>query len=182
MGGMLLGNQFGFDGNAYAAHLLAQVPGRVELRARAVAIAMVAIPVQVAVVVAVTVLAGKLGQLPAGLGMLSASFGSAVAAAAVLSVLAPYALPENTNPFAINSGGGSAKGMLAFVAMIGTLIVCMPVVVAAYLVGSSSAGPWLVLAGGLGYGAAAAWLGTYIAGDVLDRRGPEVLVAVTPRR
>ena len=25
-------------------------------------------------------------------------------------------------------------------------------------------------------------LGTYIAGDILDRRGPEILVAVTPRR
>src|SRR5687767_14138462 len=32
MGGMLLANQFAFDADAYAAHLLAAVPGRVELR------------------------------------------------------------------------------------------------------------------------------------------------------
>ena len=182
MGGMLLANQFGFDGNAYTAHLLAGVPGRVELRARAAAIALVAVPVQVVVVVAVTLLAGTPEQLPTGFGMLAASFGSAIAAAAVLSVLAPYALPENANPFAINSGGGSAKGMLALVALIGTLVISMPVLVAAFLLGSSAAGAWLVLAIGLAYGTAAALLGTYIAGDVLERRGPEVLVAVTPRR
>ena len=54
MGGMLLANQFAFDGSAYAAHLLAAVPGRIELRARAAAIGLFAIPVQVAVVLAVT--------------------------------------------------------------------------------------------------------------------------------
>ncbi len=182
MGGMLLANQFAFDGSAYAAHLLVGVPGRVELRARAAAIALVAVPVQLVVVVAVTLLAGRPHQLPTGFGMLAASFGAAMAAAAALSVLAPYALPENTNPFAINSGGGSAKGMLALLAMIGTLIISMPVVIAALMLGSSTAGSWGVLAIGLAYGGAAAWLGTYIAGDLLDRRGPEVLMAITPKR
>jgi ABC-2 type transport system permease protein len=52
--------------------------------------------------------------LPAGFGLLGASFGAAIAAAALLSVLVPYALPENSNPFAVNSGGGSAKGMLSW--------------------------------------------------------------------
>lgn len=182
MGGMLLGNQFAFDGNAYAAHLLAQVRGRVELRARAVAIGLVAVPVQLAVVVAVTLLFDTPQQLPTGLGLLAASFGCAVAAAALLSVLVPYALPENTNPFAMNSGGGSAKGLLALVAMIGTFGLTAPVFVVAFLLGPWSWGAWLVLPLGVGYGAGAALLGTYIAGDVLERRGPEILIAITPRR
>ncbi len=182
LGGMMLANQFAFDGNAYAAHLLGQVPGRTELRARAAAIALVAVPVQILVVVAVTVLTGKMTQLPAGFGMLTGAFGSAVAAAGLLSVLAPYALPENTNPFALNSGGGSVKGMLALLAMVGTLVISMPVVVAAYLLAGAAWGPWLVLVLGLAYGAGAVLLGTYIAGDLLERRGPEILVAITPRR
>jgi ABC-2 type transport system permease protein len=182
MGGMLLGNQFGFDGNAYASHMLSRVPGRTELRARAAAIAVVAVPVQIVVVVAVAALSDQVGLLPTGLGLLAASFGSAVAASALLSVLAPYPLPENSNPFAMNSGGGTAKGMLAIVALIGTLVLSMPVAVPAFLFGSSPEWTWLLLAGGLGYGLGMAWLGTYIAGDVLERRGPEVLAAVTPRR
>lgn len=182
MGGMLLANQFAFDGNAYAAHLLAQVPGRVELRARAAAIGVVAVPVQLAVVVAVSLLSDQLSQLPAGIGLLAAAFGAAVAAAGLLSVLAPYPLPENTNPFALNQGGGSAKGLLAIIAMIGTLALCAPVVASMYLFSGAFGGPWLVAAIGLGYGLGLAAIGTYVAGGVLDRRGPEVLIAVTPRR
>jgi len=182
MGGMLLGNQFAFDGNAYAAHLLANVPGRVELRARAVALALVALPVQAAVVLAVGLIAGRPDQLPIGFGLLATSFGAAVASAAVLSVLAPYPLPDSSNPFAMNSGGASAKGLLAIVAMVGTLVICVPVIVTSALVGDLAAGPWLILVGGLAYGGTAATFGTLFAGRLLDRRGPEVLIAVTPRR
>jgi len=97
-------------------------------------------------------------------------------------VLAPFALPENSNPFALNQGGGSAKGLLAVLAMLGTLILCVPVIIAGYFLFSAPFGPWIVAVIGLAYGVGLAALGTYIAGDVLDRRGPEVLVAVTPRR
>lgn len=187
MAGMLLTNQFSFDGSAFAAHLLTHVPGKVELRAKAAAIGMVAIPVQLLVVVVVAILSDSYARLPAGLGLLAASFGVSVAIAAILSVLAPYALPENTNPFAISSGGGSAKGLLAILALLGTLALSAPVVVASallsdVLLGPWIVGPWVVLATGLGYGMVAVWLGTYIAGDLLERRLPEVLVAVTPRR
>jgi ABC-2 type transport system permease protein len=182
MGGMLLGNQFGYDGSAYATHLLTRVNGRTELRARAAAAALVAFPVQIAVVVAVAVFARQVPYLPAGLGILAASFGAALAAAALLSVLVPYPLPESSNPFAVSSGSGSAKGLLSVVALVATLIFCAPMVAAAYLLGSSPSWSWVLLAVGLGYGVGAAWLGTYIAGDRIDRRGPELLAAVTPKR
>jgi ABC-2 type transport system permease protein len=143
---------------------------------------LVAIPVQLAVVVAITVLTGSVRTLPAGVGVLAASFGASVAVAALLSVLVPYALPETTNPFAMSSGSGSAKGLLALLALLGTLALTVPVVVASLLLSGLAVGPWIVLGIGLGYGLGAAWLGTYIAGDVLERRGPEILIAVTPRR
>jgi ABC-2 type transport system permease protein len=182
MGGMLLANQFAYDADAHAAHLLANVPGRLELRARALAIGFVAVPIQVAVVVVFGVLTDRLAFLPAGLGMLAASFGAAVASAGLLSVLAPYPLPETSNPFALNSGAGTAKSLLALVALVGTQVLAAPVIVLAVLVGGSMVGVWVVLVVGLAYGAAAAMIGTVIAGNVLDQRGPEVLVAITPRR
>lgn len=187
MGGMLLANQFAFDASAYAAHLLAGVPGRTELRARAVGIGLFAVPVQCAVVIAVTLLFGRPGQVPTGLGILAASFGAAVAACSVLSVRAAYALPESTSPFAMSSGTGSAKGLLAGVAALATLLASVPIVVAGFLLGSVEfagllMGPWIVLGLGLGYGSVLAWAGTALAGSILDRRGPEVLAAVTPRR
>jgi ABC-2 type transport system permease protein len=182
MGGVLLANQFAYDSNAYAAHLLAAVPGRVELRARGAAIALVAIPVQILVVVAVAVVGDSVAQLPAGIGLLGAAFGTAVASSALLSVLAPYALPDSSNPFAVSGGGSSIKGILALVAMLGTFALCLPVTLAAFALADVALGPWLVLLFGAGYGYGAVWLGTLIAGDLLDRRGPEVLAAITPKR
>jgi len=109
-----------------------------------------------------------LDQLPTGLGLLAASFGASVGGfGRVVSVLAPYALPENTNPFAMNSGGGSAKGLFAFLAIIVTLAISTPVVVAAFLLSGLSLGPYAVLLIGVAYGSVIAWLGTIIAGGVL---------------
>ena len=181
MGGMMLGNQFAFDGNAFASHLMARVPGRTELRARAAALAIVALPVQALVAAAVMLLARAPDQIPAALGVLAAGFGSAIATASVLSVLGAYALPDTSNPFALNTGGASSKGLLAIVAMLGTLAISSPVTLIA-LVLNTAGGAWVLLLIGIAYGVVAALLGTYIAGDLLERRGPEVLVAVTPRR
>jgi ABC-2 type transport system permease protein len=72
--------------------------------------------------------------------------------------------------------------MLALVAMIGTLVISSPIVVAAAVLGGTSVGLWVVFVLGVAYGPLVATFGTYAAGELLDRRGPEVLVAVTPRR
>lgn len=182
MGGMLLSNQFAYDGSAFAAHLLTRVPGRTELRARATAIGFVAVPVQVAVVIAVAYVSGRESQLLAGIGVLAAAFGAAVGSAAIVSVLAPYPLPDSTNPFAMNSGSAGSKGLLAFVAMLGTFLVTAPLAIAAYLSPRWTGGALVVLVVGVLYGLAFAWAFTSFAGNILDRRGPEILIAVTPRR
>jgi ABC-2 type transport system permease protein len=181
MGGLMLGNQFAFDGNAFATHLLTRVAGRTELRARAAALAVVALPVQALVASAVMVLSGSPAQVPAAIGVLATGFGAAVATASYLSILAAYPLPDASNPFALNTGAGSAKGLLAIVAMLGTLVFSTPLVIASLLL-TTATGAWIVLVIGLGYGAVAALLGTHLAGDLLERRGPELLIAITPRR
>jgi ABC-2 type transport system permease protein len=139
------------------------------------------VPVQVLVVVAVCVVTGTLANLPLGLGVLASTVGTGLAAAAMLSVLAPYALPRNDNPFAANTGTGSVKGLLSLVALVAGLVLSAPVTVTAIRYGAA---PWgaLALPAGLAYGYAALRVGTTIAGELLDRRSPEVLTAVTPTR
>jgi ABC-2 type transport system permease protein len=66
--------------------------------------------------------------------------------------------------------------------MLGSAAAAVPMVVAAALLGDAPAWLWLAGPAGVGYGLGAAALGVYLAGDLLDRRMPELLAAVTPRR
>ncbi|WP_412541249.1 ABC transporter permease [Longispora sp. K20-0274] len=175
------GNQFGFGGSAYAFHLMIGVPGRVELRARATALAMLAVPALTLVVPVLGILVGKPGQIVGALGSAYAAFGVAIGIMSVLSVRAPYALPETTNPFAMNSGGGCMKGVISLGSMFVTLVLASPMAVGSWLLGDSL---WsaALLPVGVAYGIGGAVLGARVGGDMLQRRGPEVLAAVTPGR
>lgn len=179
---VLQANQFGFDGTAYAAHLVAGVPGRVELRARATAVSAYLVPTLAVIGLLVGVIAGHLGWLPTMLGGVLAAYGAGLAVNQFVSILGGFAMPESSNPFAMNAGRGMAKGLLGFVSMLATLALTSPFLIGAVLLGDTALWTWLALPVGVGYGLGALVLGVYIAGDVLDRRGPELLLAVSPRR
>ncbi|SCG50811.1 ABC transporter permease [Micromonospora inositola] len=175
-----LANQFGFDGNAYAANVVAGVPGRLELRARMTAFSLYVVPILGVVAVVLATLLGHPAWLGVMAGALLAAYGSGLAINAFISVLGAYALPETSNPFAMNTGAGMAKSLLTLLSMVASAAAAVPMVVAAALLGDLWL--WLALPVGLAYGLGAALLGSYLAGDVLDRRQPELLAAVTPRR
>jgi ABC-2 type transport system permease protein len=178
---MVLSNQFGTDGSAYALHLLVGVPGRVELRARACALALLMAPILVLVTVVVAVLTHALSQLLAALGIVAAGLGVAAGTSALLSVLVPYAFPESSNPFAVSGGTAGLRGLLAVVGSFAAMMLLVPPLLFAVLTHGPAAGLAVVVAGVV-WGGAGLLLGTHIAGDILDRRGPEILAAVTPRR
>jgi ABC-2 type transport system permease protein len=179
---VLLVNQFGFDGTAYAAHLVAGVPGRTELRARLVAVSAYLVPVLTLIGLLVAAFVGEASWLPTMLGGIFAAYGTGLAVNTCGSVLGAYAMPETTNPFAMNAGRGMAKSLLGFVAMLATMAIASPFLIAAVGAGGTAIWAWLALPVGIGYGLGAVALGLHIVGDLLDRRGPELLLAVSPRR
>ncbi|MEV4117310.1 ABC transporter permease [Micromonospora sp. NPDC049645] len=175
-----LANQFGFDGSAYAANVVAGVPGRVELRARMTAFSLYVLPMLAVVALVLTVLLGRPGWIGLTAGSLVATYGAGLAVNSLVSVLGAYSLPETSNPFAMNSGAGLTKGLLTLLSMLASAVAAVPMVVAAALLGD--AWLWVALPVGVAYGLGVALLGAYLAGDVLDRRQPELLSTVTPRR
>lgn len=175
-----LANQFGFDGSAYAANVIAGIPGRLELRARVLAFSLYVVPLLVAISVLLAVVLREPAWIGVMAGSLFAAYGVGLAINVFVSVLGAYSLPETSNPFAVNSGAGVAKGLLTLVSMAAATAATIPMVVATALLGGVWF--WLALPVGLAYGVGAALFGTYLAGDVLDRRMPELLTVVSPRR
>ena len=175
-----LANQFGFEGNAYAANVIAGVPGRTELHARVLGYSIYLVPLLTVVAVVVGVVVDRPAGVPALLGMLIAAYGTGLALVLPVSVRAAYALPDTANPFAISSGAGMAKGFLSFAALIAASVATLPLVVAAFLLGD--AWVWLGLPLGIAYGTAAYLVGVRVAAVILDRRMPELLATVTPNR
>ena len=180
VGAVLVANQFGYDGTAYSMHLLAAVPGRTELRARAAALSVIVLPVVLVLAVVLAVFIHDLADLVPALGTITGMFGTVLGVESVLSVYAAYPMPESRNAFSVNTGTGSAKAFLALAGMVGAAAAASPVLLLAALLHGSLAP--LVAPFGIAYGLAALLIGTYIGGDALERRGPELLVAVTPRR
>ncbi len=179
LAGLGIANQFGYDGTAYAAHVVTGVPGRIELRARVVAYSWIIVPMLCVLAVLNAVIRKDLSLLPLMVGTLFAAYGTGLACATHVSVWAAYALPENQNPFAVNTGSGMVKSLLAMAAWLAGMVLALPVLLLALFGGAVGAA--LVLPVGLAYAVAAVWLGVITAGDVLDHRQPELLAAVTPR-
>jgi ABC-2 type transport system permease protein len=168
---------FSLDGTAYATHLLTGVAARVDVRARVAALTLVLVPVLLAVAITFAVMTGQVARLPVALGALFATFGVTTGAASALSIDGAFPMPESRNPFATRTGGGTSKGLLSLVVMVGTVVCTAPVYVATYFVPA-----WAMPPIGLAWGLGAVALGTSVAAGRLSKRGPELLLAVTPRR
>jgi ABC-2 type transport system permease protein len=179
LGAVALANQFGYDGSAYATNVTAGVPGRLEIHSRAAAQAIFLVPLLVATAVLVGALAGEPTTIASRLGVSVATYGVGLGLVLPLSVRLAYALPESTNPFAVSSGGGLAKGLPLVGVMLGTLLAVVPLHIIGFTLGSVWS--WIGLPAGVAYGAGGYLIGSGVAGDMLDRRMPEVLAAVSTR-
>jgi ABC-2 type transport system permease protein len=175
-----LANQFSFEGSAYAADIVAGVPGQVEVRSRATGYSVYVLPLLTVIAVVVGFVAGEPGRIPSLLGELIATYGVGLGVVLPISVRAAYSLSDTSNPFAMSSGAGITKGLLTFGAMLGAIVLAVPLLVTAHFAGDVWL--WIGLPVGVGYGAVGYLAGSRFAGAQLDARMPELLSAVTPNR
>jgi ABC-2 type transport system permease protein len=173
-------NQFAYEGSAYAANVTAGVPGRVELHSRVAGYSLYVLPLLIAIAAVVGACrAARPRSRP-----WSARWWPPTARdwpwSSRSSVRGAYALPDTSNPFALSSGGGLAKGLASFGGLFASIVGTIPMQVAAYLLGDVWL--WIGLPVGVAYGTGAYALGSRLAGDLLERRMPELLAAVTPNR
>jgi ABC-2 type transport system permease protein len=175
-----LANQFGLDGNAYAANMIAGVPGRVEIQSRVVAHAIYVVPMLAVNAIVIGLVGGRPWTIAGEFGLLLAAYGVGLALVLPVSIRAAYPLPESSSPFAMSSGGGMAKGLLTMGVLCAAALVSLPLQIIAYFLGP--VWWWIGLPVGAAYGVAAYLIGSGVAGDQLDRRMPELLATVTHSR
>jgi ABC-2 type transport system permease protein len=141
---------------------------------------MYVLPLLIAIAAVVGAVSGRQAAIPSLVGMLVAAYGTGLAVVLPISVRGAYALPDTSNPFALSSGGGLAKGLMSFGGLSASIIGTIPMQVAAHLLGDVWL--WIGLPVGVAYGTGAYVLGSRLAGNLLDHRMPELLAAVTPNR
>jgi ABC-2 type transport system permease protein len=168
-------NQLGMDGRAWWIHEASGTDLRSDLRGKNVSLLVTTLPI---VVVAAVVLAGLGGgwtQLIPVVLLAVATCGVQLAIGNVLSLLAPWPLPQSTsNMWGSGSGQGCLVALLGLLGMAVLGVICIPGVIALLLI-HGVAGRTLVACVALPYGYAMWRIGTYWAERYGARRGPELL-------
>src|SRR6185436_12789971 len=125
-------------------------------------------------VAATAVVTGSLngdGRTLASLGVALCAYGVSAGLSVIISVVVPYALPDSSNPFAMNAGTGGLRGFASFGPLLAAAALAAPLVVLPL------PSPVALVVGG-----AIVTAGILIAGGRVDERAPELLQAVTARR
>jgi ABC-2 type transport system permease protein len=178
--GVVTANDIGYDGSAFATHLLAGVPGRVDRLGRALAVLCWAVPLLVALSIAGAVAGERPGLWAGCVGAALGALLPGLGAASVAGALVPYPVPEaGSNPFR-NSSGGSARAALAQLVVMtvtgGAALPGIALLVVAAVWWAPAAWIGFVTGPLIGTGMLAA--GVVIGGGLVDARGPEILAAV----
>ncbi|GAA0662100.1 transporter [Kitasatospora atroaurantiaca] len=189
LAGVMLGlqmvNLFGMDGSAFwmvSATLATPADARSELRGRAYAVLSYAVPISLLLGLVLAVATGDWAGLAPALGLTLAALGTGVGLGALLSVLAPYAMPADSNPMRNAAPGQGGVVLLnSFGSLLGVALLTLPVggVLAWLLIADLPAWPVLLL--GPVYGAALATLGIRLAAARLLDRLPEILATAIER-
>jgi ABC-2 type transport system permease protein len=190
--GMLSGlsgaNRFGLDGTATWVLISSATDSRDarrDLLGSDVAAAVITVPVILVIGGVLAVVTGGWEYLAPALGLALALFAVSLGAADVLSVRAPFAVPQSQNAF---SGGGTGQGctagLLTMVAMFVQFAVCLPLL-ALLITGLVTGAPaWgiAVLLVGPPYGFVIGALARRSAARHWAERGPEVLQVLSAAR
>ncbi|MFH8881250.1 transporter [Streptomyces californicus] len=182
--GMQMYNQFGQDTSAFwmvALTISSPRDAYVELRARAYVLLLLTLPFTLVVCAVTAAVLGDWRSLPGALGLSFALLGSMLATGAVASALFPYSIPQEGAFKNVVPGQGGLAWISIFGGMVAAGLLASPVIAATvwmHLADHHDA-LWLMVPGGLVYGALVVWAGLRIAAPRTANRLPEILTAVS---
>ncbi|MFC9705185.1 transporter [Streptomyces sp. NPDC056943] len=182
--GVQMYNQFGQDTSAFwmvAQTLSTTADAFAELRARALALLTVTLPFTALVTVATAAVLGDWSALPEALGLSLGLLGALVGSGAVASAVFPYSIPQDSGYKNVAPGQGGLAWMSIVGGMVGSVLLCAPLIGATvYLhLSDQQSALWLLLPAGALYGALLVWAGLKLAAPRTARRLPEILAAVS---
>ena len=154
-----------------------------DLIAKSVVPALVGLPVIWLVALVLAAVTGGWHYVPTALLLSIGVAGVVGGVGMVVSVLAPFPLPDSpTNVFAANAGAGCATVALQGLGLLVELVVLVPVAILV-VIGVLRGSPPPSLAAGVALllGAAVWWLGLRVASRRMLARGPEFMAALQPR-
>jgi ABC-2 type transport system permease protein len=177
-------NQFGLDGAALWSTVAAGNDPEADLTGKNLATAVIVIPLVMLPALTTAAISGGWHYLPITLGLVPGMLGVILAVGNLVSVWAPYALPDRHNPLASNPGQGCVGGLAALTAIVVDALVLAPVgvltAVALTVLPLPAATVLCVTVTGV-FGAVAWLAGRRVAARRLAGRMPELLDAVSPR-
>lgn len=166
------------DSTAFALHQASPLRGWVDRAGRALAAGSLALAVLLAVVVVAAAVTGRTDLVPAVLGLSGAVLLVALGVASVTSALVVYPVARpGDNPFAVRQGATAASFATQLGGWLAVGVLVVPVLVLAVLAARAGGGPlgWATLVAGFVVGAGALVVGVVVGGNLLERRGPELL-------
>ncbi|MEU7073527.1 transporter [Streptomyces narbonensis] len=182
--GVQMYNQFGQDTSAFwmvAQTISTTADAYAELRARALALLSVTLPFTALVTVATAAVLGDWSTLPEALGLSFGLLGALLGSGAVASAVFPYSIPQDSGYKNVVPGQGGLAWMSILGGMIGSMLLCAPLIGATVYLHLSDQQSllWILLPAGVVYGALLVQAGLKLAAPRTARRLPEILTAVS---
>jgi ABC-2 type transport system permease protein len=177
-------NQFGTDGQAFWTNVSAGDAAEADLLGKGGAAAVFLLGAGIVMATVLAAISGGWAYLPVAVGVAAGTCGAGLAVAAVISVRAPFPMPDARNLFAAGgSGAGCAVALLQLVGLLGQAVLALPIALLT-LAGLLWSTPLLVAVTviGPGYGWLVWRMGVRRAARFAQPRQPELLDAVSPRR
>ncbi|WP_375429842.1 hypothetical protein [uncultured Friedmanniella sp.] len=171
-----------FDGSAVWTHVTAGLDGTADRRGRVLSSLTVYGSLLVVMVGLALVLTGEWRLLPLSVGLAVAFLCAGLGVGSVVGVLWQWPAPApGSNPFARNGTGGLASALSFSVTTAGTMVLTLPTLVLAVASIWVPWAGWAALPVGTVNGLIVLQQGVVRGGRLLDRRWPEVMLAVSER-
>jgi ABC-2 type transport system permease protein len=178
-------NQFGLDGAAMWATLVAGNDPRSDLTGKNIASVFVMVPLATVATLICAIFTHGWSYVPITLGLAPALFGVLLGVGNVMSVRVPYAMPDRRNPLAFSPGQGCATLLAGFAALAFEGLLLIPVAAVTAIALQTQSLPVATIVAVVfanAYGMMIWLAGRRIAWRDAWWRLPEILEAVSPRQ